>query len=124
MSLKVAGYKSSDVFEQLAAAIKTNKDLVEKGKAVYQFNITDDNDKAASWLVDLKSSPGVKIVEGEENGADCTITIKDSNFIELVAGKADAQSLFFSGDLKVDGKMSLAMKLGNLFKAVATTSKL
>ena len=95
MSLKVEGYKSSEFFEQLATAIKANKDLVEKSKAVYQFNITDDNDKAASWLVDLKTNPGVKIVEGEENGADCTITIKDSAFIDLVAGNLDAQTAFF-----------------------------
>lgn len=84
MSIKVAGFKSSDIFEQLVAGLKTNSDLVSKIKAVYRFNLEDANGKTASWLVDLKNGAGAVAIAKDEDTADCTITTKDDVFVEVI----------------------------------------
>jgi putative sterol carrier protein len=82
--------------------------------AVYQFNITGPG--GGNWYVDLKSDPPV-IKEGTAQSAGCTITIGDSDFIDIVTGKLNGQMAFMSGKLKVAGNMSLAMKLGTVLGA-------
>jgi putative sterol carrier protein len=57
------------------------------------------------------------IKEGTAQSAGCTITIGDSDFIDIVTGKLNGQMAFMSGKLKVAGNMSLAMKLGTVLGA-------
>ncbi|MBS1124121.1 MAG: Oxidoreductase, short chain dehydrogenase/reductase family protein [Deltaproteobacteria bacterium] len=45
---------------------------------------------------------------------DATITMTDSDFTALVSGKATAKSLFMHGQLRVDGDISVAHRLGFL----------
>ncbi|PAA69637.1 hypothetical protein BOX15_Mlig019370g1 [Macrostomum lignano] len=43
--------------------------------------------------------------------ADVTITISDQDLVQLMLGKLNPQQAFFSGKLKMQGNMGLAMKL-------------
>lgn len=105
--------------------------------AVYQFVVTSGSDKKA-WTVDLKTGPKGKVASGASSGADCTLTLAEKDFVDLVQGKLDAQSAFLKGLLKVQamlssfvfvlttvpahcrqisGNMGAAMKLSHLFGA-------
>lgn len=109
--------------------------------AVYQFVVVSGSDKK-TWTVDLKNGPKGKVASGASSGADCTLTLAEKDFVDLVQGKLDAQSAFLKGLLKVltnfiitnvaskgkanrmpcvltweqiSGNMGAAMKLSHLF---------
>jgi sterol carrier protein 2 len=80
---------------------------VNRVNGVYKFVVD-----GKPWIVDLKNPPG-SVKEGD-GSADCTITIKGEDFVDLMAGKLDGQTAFVQGKLKVQGNMGLALKLNQL----------
>ncbi|RLQ88431.1 SCP2 sterol-binding domain-containing protein [Notoacmeibacter ruber] len=63
---------------------------------------------------------GVMVIDGnevttEDKPADCTISLDKSDLEEMIEGDLDPTQAFMSGKLKVDGDMSVAMKLQQLF---------
>ncbi|WP_029059520.1 SCP2 sterol-binding domain-containing protein [Stappia stellulata] len=62
---------------------------------------------------------GVIFVEGsevsnEDKEADCTVRISEDNLESLLAGDLNPTTAFMTGKIKVDGDMSVAMKLGSI----------
>ncbi len=57
-------------------------------------------------------------VSGEDEDADCTISVTKDDFIALAAGDLDPMMAFMSGKLKVAGDMSVAMGLQSLFSSM------
>ena len=55
------------------------------------------------------------LVSNEDTSADCVIKVSMSNFEKLMSGDMNAMGAFMMGKLKVDGDMSVAMKLSALF---------
>ena len=87
----------------------------EKTKAVgaiYQFDITGDD--GGTWTLDF---PEAKVVTGPADNAQCTITVSDSDFVDIIGKKLNAQMAFLQGRLKISGDMSLALKLGQVLSA-------
>ena len=91
--------------------LKSKTDLVEKINSTYKFVVSGDG--GGTWLVDLTVAGGkITAADGE---AACTITIADTDLVDVVNGKLNGQMAFMSGKLKVAGDMGLAMKLTALF---------
>ncbi len=62
---------------------------------------------------------GVIFVQGstvtnEDADADCTITMAAEDLDDMLSGDLNPTAAFMSGKLKVDGDMSVAMKLGSI----------
>ncbi len=57
-------------------------------------------------------------VSGDDNDADCTISVSKDDFISLASGNLDPMIAFMSGKLKVAGDMSVAMGLQKLFSSM------
>ena len=55
------------------------------------------------------------LVSNEDEKADCTVKVSLSNFEKLISGEMNAMGAFMMGKIKVDGDMSVAMKLSSLF---------
>ena len=55
------------------------------------------------------------IVSNEDGQADCIVKVSLSNFEKLISGEMNAMGAFMLGKIKVDGDMSVAMKLSSLF---------
>ncbi len=55
-----------------------------------------------------------QVSEGNED-ADCTIQVSQEDFIRLVKGELNPMGAVMSGKIKIDGDMSVAMKLQTLF---------
>ena len=53
-------------------------------------------------------------VSTENAAADCTIRISEENFSALINGDLNPMGAFMSGKIKVDGDMSVALKLQSL----------
>ncbi|KAL6051986.1 sterol carrier protein 2 [Balamuthia mandrillaris] len=107
-------FKAAAVFEELAKKVASDASLVSKVGAIYCFVVKGDQGQTRSWTVDLKNGAG-SVREGDGAKADCTVSLSDSDFADLFAGKLDPQSAFMTGKLKVQGNMALAMKLNHLF---------
>lgn len=74
--------------------------------AIYRFIL--DGDGGGTFVVNLKDDVGVKEGDGP---APCTIRMTGQDAIDLFEGKANGQALFFAQRLKVEGDISLALKL-------------
>lgn len=67
-------------------------------------------------IIHVDSKGATNVVSNEDLPADCTITISPDNFQKLVDGKLNPMMAMMTGKLKIDGDMSVAMKLQSLFK--------
>ncbi|MCA9629162.1 MAG: SCP2 sterol-binding domain-containing protein [Myxococcales bacterium] len=95
--------------EKMAEAgekIGGNKEKAAEIGATYKFVL--DGDGGGTWIINLKDNPGVTEGDGD---AMCTIKMAASDYVDMVEGKANGQQLFFTGKLKIEGDMGLAMKL-------------
>lgn len=53
-------------------------------------------------------------VSNEDADADCTISISSEDLADMLSGDLNPTSAFMGGKMKVDGDMSVAMKLGSI----------
>ena len=77
--------------------------------ASYRFDITG----AGSWHVAV--ADGAAKVTESDGPADCTITMTEDVFDRLRSGTQNPTTAFMTGKIKVDGDMSLALKIKELF---------
>lgn len=59
-------------------------------------------------------------VTNEDKPADCTIIVAKSDFDQIAEGKLDPTMAFMQGKLKINGDMSVAMKLQPLLAKART----
>ena len=102
---EIAGF-----FEQMPGRV--DKDKIAGMNATYQFNISGDN--GGEWSVAIANGD-VTIGNGAAASPNITLTISDENFSNLIQGKLNGQTAFLTGKLKIQGDMTLAMKLQSLF---------
>jgi len=124
-SLASGGMSAKVLFAVFDDIVTRNPDVVKKINGIYQWVITDTKNGTEEYVIDVKNPPGSvyagKVKSGSKAGV--TMTINEKDFIGLMTGSANAQSLFMGGKLKLKGNMGLAMKLGQL-QSLAPTSKL
>jgi putative sterol carrier protein len=88
------------------------KDRVAATHAVYEFQITGE--QGGVWALNLRDEP-FSVIEESAVEPDCTIIMKDEDFLTMLDGALKPQMAFLTGKLKVTGNMSLALKLSALF---------
>jgi hypothetical protein len=124
-SLSKGGMSAKILFAVFEDIVAKNPDVVKKINGIYQWVITDTKNGTEEYVIDVKNAPGSvysgKVKSGSKAGV--TMTVGEQNFIGLMTGGANAQSLFMGGKLKLKGNMGLAMKLGQL-QSLAPSSKL
>ena len=103
---------SADVFIAIEDYVNKHPELVEKVATIFQFKLSDP---ASVWTVDLKAGKGA-VVAGSEPKAECTLEMAESDFLDMTSGKADAQKLYFGGQLKISGNVMASQKLAFLQK--------
>lgn len=66
-------------------------------------------------IIHLDDSTSPTIVSNENIPADCSVKLSINNFNKLMTGEMNAMGAFMLGKIKIDGDMSVATKLTNLF---------
>ena len=79
---------------------------------VFQFNIED----ADNYHLLVKDG-ACEVVQGEAGDPNVTLIMNSETLQGIVNGDLDGMMAFMSGQLKVEGDMMLATKLGELFPA-------
>lgn len=77
---------------------------------VFQFNIEDDQ----SHYVAVQNGQ-CKVEAGEHDDPSVTLITDSATFKGIVSGEVDGMQAFMAGQLRAEGDMMLAMKLGELF---------
>lgn len=100
----------AEVFEAMKANVKPEK--VKGINATYQWDITGDN--GGKWFATFSDADGAKIGEGQAENPNITITVAAQDWVDIVGGKLNPQMAFLTGKLKIQGDMTLAMKLQSI----------
>ena len=96
-----------EFFETLDSRIDPTR--IAGQTASYRFDI----EGAGSWRVDV--ADGRAAVSETRDGGDCVIRMKEETFGRLLSGQQNPVSGFMTGKIKVDGDMSLALRLKDVF---------
>ncbi len=97
--------------------------LEELTKAFQDRNTTDTGLKSSVKFhfgdegcihFDAKEMPHV--ISNDDKEADCTLKISMEDFLKMQAGELDGTTAFMMGKLKIEGDMSIAMKLQGVLK--------
>lgn len=96
----------SEFFSGLQEAIDPER--VQGIDATYQWDITGDG--GGKWWAKL-SDGSIEVSEGEAANANITLTVGAQDWVDIVNGKLDGQMAALTGKLKIQGDISLALKL-------------
>lgn len=96
--------------EKLVTKLKKHPDVVSDLKGIIEFNI--DGPKGGTWTLDPKSKELIKA--GSNGSANLVVSMSETDFVALMAGKLNPTMAFFAGKIKVKGDMQLIMKLSQI----------
>jgi len=91
---------------------KFNADAAAGLDIIFQFNIEGEGE----YNLTVKDST-CALAEGENDDANVTLIMNADTLKGIVTGETDGMQAFMSGQLRVEGDMMLATKLGELFPA-------
>ncbi|MFO7776023.1 MAG: SCP2 sterol-binding domain-containing protein [Candidatus Hydrogenedentota bacterium] len=96
-------------FEALRERIDPSQ--VQGLTATYQFHLSGEG--GGDWYVRVTDGQP-EIVEGTANAPSVTLRASADDWMRIVSGELSGEQAFLSGRLKVEGDMTLAMKLQSL----------
>jgi hypothetical protein len=108
-SMSTASEIMTTVGERLAA----NKEAAGAIGAIYKFVL--EGEGGGTWIMNLKGNATLTAGEG---ASDCTLAMTAENGVALFEGRVSGEQLFFSNQLRVEGDMSLALRLQSLLAIV------
>lgn len=79
-------------------------------KAIYQFKIAD----VASFYLTIADNH-CESCYGDHSDPDITLLMDESTLIRVIDGEQDGMSAFMKGQLRAEGNVMLATRLGKLF---------
>lgn len=102
-------------FQKINTAAEAAPDVATSIDAIFQFDITGDG--GGTYTLNLKSGRTKDfLIVGPSSDAGVKITVSSSDWQDMLDGKLDAMAAFMGGKIKLDGDMSLAMKLPKILK--------
>jgi len=115
------GNISDPIFQMIQQTLtEQGPQLVQRVNGSFQFKLSGS--PGVQWNLNLKSGSG-ELTRGVKP-ADVTIEMSEQDFIAASQGKLNTQSAFMKGQIKIKGKMPLAMKLNTIFAATRPKSRL
>ncbi|HBX24492.1 MAG TPA: hypothetical protein DEF34_12805 [Desulfotomaculum sp.] len=100
-----------ELFAGLQEKINSDPSKIAGIAATYQFCLSGEG--GGDYNVVFADGTG-QVNEGLADNANITIRMEAVDFLDLTTGKLDAMGAFMTGKLKVEGDMSLAMRLQGL----------
>ncbi len=99
-----------DFFSELSGKVDASK--TAGMNAMFQFDITGED--GGQWNVKVADG-SIEVAEGTADNPTITLSAAASDWLGLVNGEINGQTAFLTGKLKIQGDMTLAMKLESLF---------
>ncbi len=106
---------AADMFTKIGKAAEANPDIATSVDAKFQFNVTGDG--GGTFVLNFKAGTTSNFLTTEPaSDAQCIVTVSADDWSQMLAGTLDPMSAFMGGKVKVDGDLSLAMKLPKILK--------
>jgi len=101
------------IFDSIKAML--TPDIVQRIGGVYVFNLKGK--EPGTWFLDLKNGAGAA-GQGDSGDAkpDVVMSMTSDNFTKMFSGKLKPSTAFMMGKLKIQGDMTMAIKLEKLMK--------
>ena len=115
---KLAGPETESIeFKTVAEVFDKMSDLFNPEKSegvreIYQFHITGK--KEETWNVEVREGT-CNVASGKHDNPTVTIIVSDENWLDLVNGRTDGQTLLMNGQLKAEGNILAAALMKKLF---------
>lgn len=107
----MADLTARTIFEEtLPAKLEDNPDKAKATNAIYVFNLTGDD--GGTWTLNFKKDDDF-VSEGDSDDSECTVTMSDSDFVDMWNGDLNPAQAFMMNKISIEGNMGLAMKLQN-----------
>jgi putative sterol carrier protein len=103
----------NEIFTQINSRLEANPSKIAGMNAAYAFDLSGDD--GGAYHITLKDGSG-EAGPGAAENPNTTISMKDTDFVDLATGKLDGTAAFMSGKLKIKGDMGLAMKLQGILR--------
>lgn len=104
---------AQDIMKTVGERLVQNKEAASAIGASYKFVL--EGEGGGTWLMNLKGDACLTPGDGP---ADCTLTMSAADGVSLFEGGVSGEQLFFSNQLRVEGDMSLALRLQSLLAIV------
>lgn len=88
-----------------------NPEQATELEAVFQFTLED----ADSFYLDIRAQQ-LSARWGEHKDPDITLRLSEETLGQVVSGELDGMSAFMKGQLRAEGNVMLATRLGKLFR--------
>ncbi len=98
----------SDIIEKMKGAF--NADAAAGMENVFQFSIEDGDD----FFLEINDGD-FKIDNGTHDDPSVTLIMTGETLVGIMTGETDGMQAFMAGQLRAEGDMMLATKLGELF---------
>lgn len=82
-------------------------------RSAFGNTVKISTDKGVIFIDGHQTPPSIS---NDDEPADCTLRMDLSDFVALISGRLDGMSAFMTGRLKVEGSISVAMKLRNVLR--------
>jgi putative sterol carrier protein len=79
--------------------------------AIVKFDFGDEG------VVRIDGAASPTVVDNEDGPADCTVKVTTGDFVQIASGAMQPQMAFMTGKLRVEGDVSLAMRLNTILRA-------
>ena len=100
-----------EIFEEtLPNKLENDPEKAKATNAIYVFNLSGDD--GGTWTLDFKKDEDF-VSEGDSDDAECTVTMSDSDFVDMWNGDLNPAQAFMMNKISIEGNMGLAMKLQN-----------
>ncbi len=98
----------TDIIEKMKSSF--NADAASGMEKIFQFSIEDGED----FYLEIKDG-AFEIATGENEDPSVTLIMSSETLVNVMTGETDGMQAFMAGQLRAEGDMMLATKLGELF---------
>ncbi|GAA6133338.1 SCP2 sterol-binding domain-containing protein [Oceaniserpentilla sp. 4NH20-0058] len=98
----------ADIIEQMKA--RFNADAASGMDNVFQFSIEDGD----NYYIAIKDG-AFELGNGDHEDPSVTLILNSETLIAIMTGETDGMQAFMAGQLRAEGDMMLATRLGDLF---------
>ena len=109
------GGSITPIFDSIKALL--GPEIVQRIGGVYVFKLKGK--EPGTWYLDLKNGGGaVGQGDGGYESPDVVMSLTSDNFVKMFSGKLKPSTAFMMGKLKIQGDMTMAIKLEKLMKKI------
>ena len=104
----MAGFDVKSVLDQMS---DVDASKIQGVSGVFLFDLSGEG--GGQWTVSIADGE-VNVAEGEAEPPDLTVSMSAQDFVAMSRGELNAVNAFMQGKIRIQGDMSLAMRLQSI----------